>query len=106
MKKSKFLPTIVLGCICLVVALLLSLVNSITGPIIEAAQNEYLNKFLLELFNKSAIFLTFYDSSPNNLDSIHTHEQLLAAIKEKDMDAAVKALEADLVCAVDCISLQ
>ena len=74
--------------------------------IIEAAQNEYLNKFLLELFNKSAIFLTFYDSSPNNLDSIHTHEQLLAAIKEKDMDAAVKALEADLVCAVDCISLQ
>ena len=74
--------------------------------IIEAAQNEYLNKFLLELFNKSAIFLTFYDSSSDNSDSIHTHEQLLAAIKAKDLDAAIKALEADIVCAVDCISLQ
>lgn len=74
--------------------------------IIEAAQNEYLNKFLLELFNKSAIFLTFYDSSSDNSDSIHTHEQLLDAIKTKDMDAAIKALEADIVCAVDCISLQ
>ena len=74
--------------------------------IIEAAQNEYLNKFLLELFNKSAIFLTFYDSSPDNSDSIHTHEQLLSAIKAKDVDAAVKALETDIVCAVDCIQLQ
>ena len=49
MKKSKFLPTIVLGCICLVVALLLSLVNSITGPIIEAAQNAAANEALLEV---------------------------------------------------------
>ena len=74
--------------------------------IIEAAQNEYLNKFLLELFNKSAIFLTFYDSSPDNADSIFTHEQLLTAIKAKDIDAAVKALESDIVCAVDAIRLQ
>lgn len=74
--------------------------------IIEAAQNEYLNKFLLELFNKSAIFLTFYDSSPDNLDSISTHEQLVEAIKAKDMDAAIKALETDITCATDSIHLQ
>ena len=34
MKKSNLMPSIVLGCICLVAALLLSIVNSFTGPII------------------------------------------------------------------------
>ena len=44
MKKVNFLPTVVLGVICLVVALLLSLVNSVTAPIIEAAQNATANE--------------------------------------------------------------
>lgn len=73
--------------------------------IIEAAQNEYLKKFLLELFNKSSIFLTFYDSSPDNADSIHTHELLVQAIKARDLNAAIKALESDISCAVDSIQL-
>ena len=73
--------------------------------IIEAAQNEYLNKFLLELFNKSSIFLTFYDSSPDNADSIHTHELLVQAIKARDLTAAEKALESDITCAVASIQL-
>lgn len=38
--KSKLMPSIVLGAICLAVALLLSVVNMITAPIIEQAQNE------------------------------------------------------------------
>lgn len=73
--------------------------------IIDAAQNEYLSKFLRELFNKSSIFLTFYDSSTNNDDSISTHELLVQAIKAKDLDAAVKALESDISCAVESIHL-
>ena len=73
--------------------------------IIEAAENEYLTKFLRELFNKSSIFLTFYDSSTNNADSISTHEQLLQAIKAKDLDAAVEALESDITCAVESLHL-
>ena len=43
MFKEKIMPTTVLGAICLVVALLLSVVNMFTGPIIEKAQAEKAN---------------------------------------------------------------
>ena len=46
MLKTKIMPTIVLGSICLVVALLLSVVNMFTGPIIEKAQAEKANAAL------------------------------------------------------------
>lgn len=39
MKKSNILPSLVLGCICLVAALLLSVVNKFTAPIIEKNKN-------------------------------------------------------------------
>ena len=45
--KKNIMPTVVLGSICLVVALLLSLINSITAPIIEEAQNAAANEALL-----------------------------------------------------------
>lgn len=47
MKKQNIMPTLVLGSICLVVAFLLSFVNTVTGPIIEAAQNAAANEALL-----------------------------------------------------------
>lgn len=46
MKKSNIMPTVVLGSICLIVALLLSVVNMITGPIIKAAQDAAANEAL------------------------------------------------------------
>jgi electron transport complex protein RnfG len=49
MKIANIKPTLVLCTICLVVALLLSGVNTITGPIIEAAQNAAANEALLEV---------------------------------------------------------
>lgn len=73
--------------------------------IIEAAKNEYLEKFLRELFNKSAIFLTFYDNSTSNRESVSTHEAIVRAIKARDLDGAIRALEADISCAVDSIRL-
>ena len=45
--KKNIMPSLVLGCICIVVALLLSLINSITAPIIESAQNAAANEALL-----------------------------------------------------------
>ena len=45
--KKNIMPTIVLGSICLVVALMLSFINSITAPIIEQAQNAAANEALL-----------------------------------------------------------
>lgn len=49
MKKFNFKPTLVLSSICLTVALLLSLINSVTSPIIEKNQNAAANEALLEL---------------------------------------------------------
>ena len=45
--KKNIMPTVVLGSICLIVALMLSLINSITAPIIEQAQNAAANEALL-----------------------------------------------------------
>ena len=45
--KKNIMPSLVLGCICIIVALMLSLINSITAPIIEAAQNAAANEALL-----------------------------------------------------------
>lgn len=47
MKKQNIMPSVILGAICLTVALLLSCINMITGPIIEAAQNAAANEALL-----------------------------------------------------------
>ena len=47
MKADKIKPTIVLGAICVAVALVLSAVNMITGPIIEAQRNASANEALL-----------------------------------------------------------
>lgn len=66
MKKENIKPTLVLSAICLVVALLLSGVNTITGPIIEAAQNAAANEALLEVLPEGKNFeeLTLDDSYP------------------------------------------
>ena len=47
MTKRNFMPSVVLGIICLVAALLLALVNTVTSPIIEAAQDAAANEALL-----------------------------------------------------------
>ncbi len=49
MKRNNLMPSIVLGTICIVVALLLSAVNMVTGPIIQAAQDAAANEALLEV---------------------------------------------------------
>ena len=46
MKKSNIMPSVVLGTVCLIVALLLSLINSVTAPLIEEAQNAATNAAL------------------------------------------------------------
>lgn len=45
--KKHLMPSVVLGAICIVVALMLSLINSITAPMIENAQNAAANEALL-----------------------------------------------------------
>ena len=47
MNKEKIMPTVVLSCICAIVALLLSAINMVTGPVIEAQRNAAANEALL-----------------------------------------------------------
>lgn len=49
MKTKNFLPTLVLVSICVAAALLLSLVNMITAPLIDAAQSAAADEALLEV---------------------------------------------------------
>ena len=60
MKKTNIMPTVVLGSICLVVALLLSFVNMVTGPIIKAAQDSAANAALLEVLPEGTNFTPLY----------------------------------------------
>ena len=56
MKADKIKPTIVLSAICIVVALLLSVVNMVTVPIIEARRNASANEALLVVMPDGAGF--------------------------------------------------
>ncbi|MBO4360022.1 MAG: GntR family transcriptional regulator [Eubacteriaceae bacterium] len=75
------------------------------GEIARASGNSYLEKFLEELFNKTAIFLTFYDRSTSNQTSIESHTRILEAIREGDTDKAVEAIIEDNRIAVDDIQI-
>ena len=58
MTKSKFMPSVVLGSICIAVALLLSVINMFTAPIIEAANDKKANAALLEVLPDGEDFET------------------------------------------------
>lgn len=73
--------------------------------LVQAADNEYLEKFLRELFNKSAIFLIFYDNSNSGKLSIRSHQRLLDALHARDEAALLDAVVGDIKCATDCITI-
>jgi len=65
MKNLK--PTLVLSCICMAVALILSGINMITGPIIEAQRNAAANSALLEVMPDGTDFEEITDLASLNL---------------------------------------
>ncbi|MBO5701623.1 MAG: FMN-binding protein [Clostridia bacterium] len=75
MKNIK--PTLVLSCICMAVALILSAINMITGPIIEAQRNAAANEALLEVMPNGTGFEELTD-----LASLGLPESITNAYKE------------------------
>ena len=73
--------------------------------IVQAAGNIYMEKYLRELYNKAAVFLTFYDTSVSNINSLSSHEQMFQALKNRDEAAAVEALRQDMALATECICI-
>ena len=59
MKKSNLMPSVVLSCICITVALLLSAVNLVTGPKIKANQEAAANATLIEVLPDGKNFEEF-----------------------------------------------
>ena len=64
--KKNLLPSLVLGCICIVVAVLLSVLNIFTAPIIAERQNAAANAALVEVLPGATSFedLTIDDKYP------------------------------------------
>ena len=75
--KKQIMPTIVLGTILVVVALLLSVVNMVTGPIIEAQRNAAANEALLVVYPDGEGFEEL------DLATLALPETVTAAYKEK-----------------------
>ena len=65
--KKNLLPSLVLGCICIVVAVLLSVLNIFTAPIIAERQNAAANAALVEVLPGATKFddLTIDDKYPS-----------------------------------------
>ena len=81
MKKENLMPSVVLGTICLVVALLLSAVNLITGPIIEANQSQAANAALLEVYPGGSFDA---NSKIDDLSSYALPAEITAVFKENN----------------------
>lgn len=79
--------------------------SSFHQEIVRAADNVYMEKYLRELYNKTAVFLTFYDTSLTNESSLSSHEQIFQALRDRDEAAAVEALRQDMIFATDCICI-
>lgn len=65
--------------------------------IVKSAGNPYLEKYMNELLNKMVIHLIFYDNSMDNSQSYISHSRILAALEQRDCDAAEEALVEDIL---------
>ena len=63
--------------------------------IAKAAKNPYYEKFLAEVHNKVEVYMLFYDKSIDNSYSYASHEEMLAALREHDLERAVAAVIRD-----------
>ena len=73
--KNKLMPTIVLAAICLIVALLLAAVNTITDPIIKEAQNQKVQETLREVLPEGNNFVEIsVDGLPSVITSAFTED--------------------------------
>ena len=62
--------------------------NNISG-------NDYLKRYAEEIHNRISLLLIFYDNSSNSIDSVLRHEEMINALKSKDLNALIRALRED-----------
>lgn len=59
------------------------------------SNNDYLKRYVEEIHNRISLLLIFYDNSSNSVDSVLRHEEMIKALKTKDMDAFIRAIRDD-----------
>lgn len=64
--------------------------------IAEQSGNPYCEKFLRELHNKTNASILFLDTSSNNDASLQNHSNIFRALCDRDEEAGVAAIRADL----------
>lgn len=77
--------------------------------IAEASKNSVYQKYIYELIEKSNVYLIFYDNfmftSTDESNALKEHTQILNALKARDIDASVKAIERHNQITLDQLSL-
>lgn len=63
--------------------------------IVRAAHNPYYERFLTEIYNKVEVYMLFYDKSIDNSYSYCSHEEMLNALRERDLARAEAAVKRD-----------
>ena len=63
--------------------------------LVLAANNEFYQKYLNEIYNVVHIFMLFYDDATDNTRSLQNHRLLLDALKERDLRKIEDAIRLD-----------
>ena len=69
-----------------------------------ASGNQYLQKYLDEIYNTLAVCLLFYNNTMEDRRSLALHEQIISALETKNVEMGKAAIVADNRCAIDDFS--
>ena len=69
-----------------------------------ASGNQYLQKYLDEIYNTLAVCLLFYNNTKEDRRSLALHEQIISALETKNVEMGKEAIVADNRCAIDDFS--
>ena len=69
-----------------------------------ASGNQYLQKYLDEIYNTLAVCLLFYNNTMEDRRSLALHEQIISALETKNVEMGKEAIVADNRCAIDDFS--
>lgn len=71
--------------------------------IADQTKNDYLIKYLRELYNKVATYLLFWDTSATNAKSLIIHRKIFEAYRDQDLKKGIEAIREDINLAVESV---
>lgn len=71
--------------------------------IVNQTKNDYLIKYLKELYNKVATYLLFWDTSATNKKSLIIHRKIFEAYRDQDLQKGIEAIREDIDLAIESV---